>query len=177
MTVLESHFDTALHAQIRALAKERNAVILAHNYERPEIQDVADYVGDSLGLSREAARTDADVIVFCGVHFMAETAAILSPQKTVLLPDLAAGCSLASTIDAEQLRAWKKEYPGAVVVSYVNTTAEVKAETDYCCTSGNAVEVIQAIPADRTILFCPGHVPWRAREARHGAREYRGVDG
>ena len=155
MTVLESHFDTALHAQIRALAKERNAVILAHNYERPEVQDVADYVGDSLGLSREAARTDADVIVFCGVHFMAETAAILSPQKTVLLPDLAAGCSLASTIDAEQLRAWKQEYPGAVVVSYVNTTAEVKAETDYCCTSGNAVEVIQAIPADRTILFCP----------------------
>ena len=155
MTVLESHYDTALHEEIRALAKAKNAVILAHNYERPEIQDVADYVGDSLGLSREAARTDAEVIVFCGVHFMAETAAILSPQKTVLLPDLAAGCSLASTIDAEQLRAWKAEYPGAVVVSYVNTTAEVKAETDYCCTSGNAVEVIQAIPADQTILFCP----------------------
>ena len=155
MTVLETHNDPALAAEIRALAKARNAVILAHNYERPEIQDVADYVGDSLGLSREAARTDADVIVFCGVHFMAETAAILSPQKTVLLPDLAAGCSLASTIDAEQLRAWKREYPDAVVVSYVNTTAEVKAETDYCCTSGNAVEVIQAIPPDRTILFCP----------------------
>ena len=155
MTVLETNYDTALHLEIRALAKARNAVILAHNYERPEIQDVADYVGDSLGLSREAARTDADVIVFCGVHFMAETAAILSPQKTVLLPDLAAGCSLASTIDADQLRAWKAEYPDAVVVSYVNTTAEVKAETDYCCTSGNAVEVIQAIPADRTILFCP----------------------
>jgi quinolinate synthase len=155
MTVLETHNDPALAAEIRALAKARNAVILAHNYERPEIQDVADFVGDSLGLSREAARTDADVIVFCGVHFMAETAAILSPQKTVLLPDLAAGCSLASTIDAEQLRAWKQEYPGAVVVSYVNTTAEVKAETDYCCTSGNAVEVIQAIPSDNTILFCP----------------------
>ena len=155
MTVLETHNDPALAAEIRALAKAKNAVILAHNYERPEIQDVADYVGDSLGLSREAARTDADVIVFCGVHFMAETAAILSPQKTVLLPDLAAGCSLASTIDAEQLRAWKQEYPDAVVVSYVNTTAEVKAETDYCCTSGNAVEVIQAIPADKTILFCP----------------------
>ena len=155
MTVLETHNDPALAAEIRTLAKARNAVILAHNYERPEIQDVADYVGDSLGLSREAARTDADVIVFCGVHFMAETAAILSPKKKVLLPDLAAGCSLASTIDAEQLRAWKKEYPGAVVVSYVNTTAEVKAETDYCCTSGNAVEVIQAIPADKTILFCP----------------------
>jgi quinolinate synthase len=155
MTVLETHNDPALAAEIRALAKARNAVILAHNYERPEIQDVADYVGDSLGLSREAARTDAEVIVFCGVHFMAETAAILSPTKKVLLPDLAAGCSLASTIDAEQLRAWKKEYPDAVVVSYVNTTAEVKAETDYCCTSGNAVEVIQAIPADQTILFCP----------------------
>ena len=155
MTVLETHNDPAMAAEIRALAKTRNAVILAHNYERPEIQDVADYVGDSLGLSREAARTDAEVIVFCGVHFMAETAAILSPKKKVLLPDLAAGCSLASTIDAEQLRAWKKEYPGAVVVSYVNTTAEVKAETDYCCTSGNAVEVIQAIPADKTILFCP----------------------
>jgi len=155
MTVLETRYDAALHAEIRALATAKNAVILAHNYERPEIQDVADFVGDSLGLSREAARTDAEVIVFCGVHFMAETAAILSPQKTVLLPDMAAGCSLASTIDADQLRAWKREYPGAMVVSYVNTTAEVKAESDYCCTSGNAVEVIQAIPADRTILFCP----------------------
>ena len=119
--------------EIRALAKERNAVILAHNYERPEVQDLADYVGDSLGLSREAARTSADVIVFCGVHFMAETAAILSPEKTVLLPDLGSGCSLADTMTAEQLRAWKREHPGAVVVSYVNTTAAVKAETDYCC--------------------------------------------
>ncbi len=155
MTVLEAHYDQALHDEIRALAKRRNAVILAHNYERPEIQDVADFVGDSLGLSREAARTDADVIVFCGVHFMAETAAILSPSKTVLLPDMAAGCSLASTINAEQLREWKAQHPGAVVVSYVNTTAEVKAESDWCCTSGNAVEVIEAIPADRTILFCP----------------------
>ena len=144
-----------LQRRIRALAAERRAVILAHNYERPEVQDVADYVGDSLGLSREAARTDADVIVFCGVHFMAETAAILSPTKTVLLPDLAAGCSLASTIDADQLRAWKAEHPGAVVVAYVNTTAEVKAESDYCCTSGNAVEVVNAIPADREILFLP----------------------
>ena len=144
-----------LQRRIRALAAERRAVILAHNYERPEVQDVADYVGDSLGLSREAARTDADVIVFCGVHFMAETAAILSPTKTVLLPDLAAGCSLASTIDADQLRAWKAEHPGAVVVAYVNTTAEVKAESDYCCTSGNAVEVVNAIPADQEILFLP----------------------
>jgi quinolinate synthase len=144
-----------LQGEIKTLARERNAVILAHNYERPEVQDVADYVGDSLGLSREAAKTGADVIVFCGVHFMAETAAVLSPQKTVLLPDLAAGCSLASMIDAEQLRAWKAEHPGAVVVSYVNTTAEVKAESDYCCTSGNAVEIVNAIPADREILFCP----------------------
>ncbi len=144
-----------LHEEIRRTARERNAVILAHNYERPEVQDVADYVGDSLGLSREAARTSADVIVFAGVHFMAETAAILSPTKQVLLPDLAAGCSLASTINAAQLREWKAEHPGAIVVSYVNTTAEVKAESDYCCTSGNAVEVINAIPADQEILFLP----------------------
>ncbi len=144
-----------LQGEIKALAKERNAVILAHNYERAEVQDVADFVGDSLGLSREAAKTPAGVIVFCGVHFMAETAAVLSPQKIVLLPDMAAGCSLAASIDAEQLRAWKAEHPGAVVVSYVNTTAEVKAESDYCCTSGNAVEVINAIPEDKEILFCP----------------------
>ena len=144
-----------LHSDIRALAATRHAVILAHNYERPEVQDVAHYVGDSLGLSREAARTDADVIVFCGVHFMAETAAILSPAKTVLLPDLAAGCSLAATIDAGELRAWKDEHPEAVVVAYVNTTAAVKAESDYCCTSGNAVDVVNAIPADREILFLP----------------------
>jgi quinolinate synthase len=155
MTVLQTSYDPALHEEIRRLAEERNAVILAHNYERPEIQDVAHYVGDSLGLSREAAKTDADVIVFCGVHFMAETAAILSPEKTVLLPDLAAGCSLAATIDAEQLRTWKAEHPGAAVVAYVNTTAEVKAESDYCCTSGNAVEVVNAIDPDTEILFLP----------------------
>jgi quinolinate synthase len=144
-----------LHAAIKQAARDRNAVILAHNYERAEVQDVADFVGDSLGLSREAARTDAETIVFCGVHFMAETAAILSPRKTVLLPDLAAGCSLAATINADDLRRWKAEHPGAVVVAYVNTTAEVKAESDYCCTSGNAVEVVNAIPADQEILFLP----------------------
>ena len=146
---------TTMHEEIRALASERSAVILAHNDQVPEVQDVADYVGDSLGLSREAAATDADAIVFCGVHFMAETAAILSPQKTVLIPDLDAGCSLASSITADQLRVWKAENPGAVVVSYVNTTAEVKAESDYCCTSGNAKGVIEAIPEDTEILFLP----------------------
>ena len=145
----------ALSKEIRELARRRNAVIIAHNYERAEVQDVADFVGDSLGLSREAAKTEAEVIVFCGVHFMAETAAVLSPRKTVLLPDLAAGCSLAAMIDADQLRAWKAEHPGAIVVSYVNTTAEVKAESDYCCTSGNAVEIVNSIPADREILFLP----------------------
>jgi quinolinate synthase len=144
-----------LQGKIKELAKTRNAVILAHNYERAEVQDVADFVGDSLGLSREAAKTSADVIVFCGVHFMAETAAILSPQKTVLLPDLAAGCSLAATIDADALRQWKAEHPGAVVVAYVNTTADVKAESDYCCTSGNAVEVVNSIDPEREILFLP----------------------
>ncbi|HYZ01570.1 MAG TPA: quinolinate synthase NadA [Candidatus Binatia bacterium] len=144
-----------LQREIRRLAKERNAFILAHNYQVPEVQDVADVVGDSLGLSRAAAETDADVIVFCGVHFMAETAAILNPGRNVLLPDLEAGCSLADTIDADQLRAWKARHPGAVVVTYVNTTAEVKAESDYCCTSGNARAVIEAIPPDREILFAP----------------------
>ena len=146
---------TTLHEEIRELARTRDAVILAHNYQRPEVQDVADYVGDSLGLSRQAAATEADVIVFCGVHFMAETAAILSPEKTVLLPDLGAGCSLAASITGDQLREWKAKHPGAVVVSYVNTTAEVKAETDYCCTSGNAQQVIEAIPEDQEILFLP----------------------
>ncbi len=142
-------------AQVRALAAERNAVILAHNYQLPEIQDVADHTGDSLGLSRIAASVDAATIVFCGVHFMAETAKILAPHKTVLIPDAAAGCSLAETITADQLRAWKAEHPGAVVVSYVNTTAAVKAETDICCTSSNAVEVVQSIPAETEVLFCP----------------------
>ena len=141
--------------EVKALARERDAVILAHNYQVPEVQDVADFVGDSLGLSREAAATDSEAIVFCGVHFMAETAKILSPDKTVLIPDLDAGCSLAASITAEQLRDWKAEHPGAVVVSYVNTAAEVKAESDYCCTSGNAKAVVEAIPADREILFLP----------------------
>jgi quinolinate synthase len=144
-----------LAEEVRALARERDAVILAHNYQLPEVQDAADYVGDSLGLSRQAAAADASSSLFCGVHFMAETAAILSPEKTVLIPDLKAGCSLAASIDAESLRRWKAEHPGAVVVSYVNTTAEVKAESDYCCTSGNARAVIEAIPPDREILFLP----------------------
>src|SRR2546423_5109951 len=144
-----------LQEEIKTLARARNAVILSHNYERPEVQDVADFVGDSLGLSREAAKTKADVIVFCGVHFMAETAAVLSPQKTVLLPDLAAGCSLAATIDGDQLRQWQAEHPGAVVGSYVNTTADGEAEGDYCCTSGNAVEIVNSIPADQEVLFLP----------------------
>lgn len=150
-----STLATCQQAEIRALAGERNAVILAHNYQVPEIQDVAHYVGDSLGLAREAAATSADTIVFCGVHFMAETAKILSPEKTVLIPDLDAGCSLAASITADQLRDWKAENPDAIVVSYVNTTAEVKAESDYCCTSGNAQAVIEAIPQDREILFLP----------------------
>lgn len=141
--------------RIRQLAKERNAVLLAHNYQLAEVQDVADFVGDSLELARKAATTDAEVIVFCGVHFMAETAAVLSPSKRVLIPDVEAGCSLADTITAEQLRQWKAEHPGAVVVSYVNTTAEVKAETDICCTSTNAVKVVQSIPEEQEILFCP----------------------
>jgi quinolinate synthase len=145
----------ALQAEIRRLAQSRNAVVLAHNYQRPEVQDVADYVGDSLGLSRQAAATAADVIIFCGVHFMAETAAILSPKKRVLLPDLRAGCSLAATITAEDVRQWKAKFPGYIAVGYVNTTAEVKAELDYCCTSGNVLDVVDAIPADLGILFLP----------------------
>ena len=145
----------ALQKEIRDLAASRNAVVIAHNYQRPEVQDVADFVGDSLGLSREAAKTDAAVIVFCGVHFMAETAAILSPEKRVLLPDLRAGCSLAATITAEDVRTWRAQFPGYVAVGYVNTTAEVKAELDYCCTSGNVLDVIDAIPADKGILFLP----------------------
>jgi quinolinate synthase len=148
-----------LKDEVRALAHERGTIILAHNYQVPEIQDVADFAGDSLALSRKAAESDKALIAFCGVHFMAETASVLCPDKTVLLPDLAAGCSLADTIDAETLRGWKAEHPGAVVVMYVNTSAEVKAETDYCCTSSNAVAVVEHIRrehgADTEILFGP----------------------
>ena len=147
--------DPVWSEEVRELARQRDAVLLAHNYQVPEIQDIADHVGDSLALSRIAAGSAASTIVFCGVHFMAETAKILAPGKTVLIPDARAGCSLADSIDAEQLRAWKGEHPGATVVSYVNTTAEVKAETDICCTSSNAVEVIESIPADRAVLFLP----------------------
>jgi len=147
--------DADWRAEVRALAAQRDAVVLAHNYQLPEIQDVADHTGDSLALSRIAASSEASTIVFCGVHFMAETAKILSPDKTVLIPDERAGCSLADSITGPQLREWKAEHPGAVVVSYVNTTAEVKAETDICCTSSNAVDVVASIPADREVLFCP----------------------
>jgi quinolinate synthase len=149
----------ALQDEVRELARERDAVILAHNYQRPEVQDVADYVGDSLGLSRQGAATDATTIAFCGVHFMAETASILSPEKTVLIPDLDAGCSLADSITPDQLRDWQSRHPGAITVMYVNTTAEVKALTDYCVTSSNAVPVVEHIlrehGPDTEILFGP----------------------
>jgi quinolinate synthase len=147
--------DAEWAAEVRRLAKLRNATLLAHNYQVPAIQDVADHVGDSLALSRIAARAPEQTIVFCGVHFMAETAKILSPEKTVLIPDERAGCSLADSISADDLAAWKAEHPGAVVVSYVNTTAAVKALTDICCTSANAVDVVNSIPPDREVLFCP----------------------
>jgi len=157
--LLELEDIPALKDEVRALAAERDAVILAHNYQVPEVQDVAHFVGDSLGLSRQAAASSEQVIAFCGVHFMAETASVLSPEKTVLLPDLDAGCSLADSITAGQLREWKAKFPGAVVVMYVNTSAEVKAETDYCCTSSNAVQVVEHIwrehGDDTEILFGP----------------------
>jgi quinolinate synthase len=154
MTAAARNVET-LHDRVLALKRERQAVILAHNYQVGEVQDVADFVGDSLGLSQQAAQTDAKVIVFCGVHFMAETAAILSPDKKVLIPDLEAGCSLSDMITVLSLRKWKAEHPGAVVVAYVNTSAAVKAESDYCCTSSNAVRVVESIPADKEILFVP----------------------
>jgi quinolinate synthase len=155
MTVTNERLQREWSNEIRRLAAARNAVILAHNYQLPEIQDVADHVGDSLALSRIAAASSATTIVFAGVYFMAETAKILAPEKTVLIPEPRAGCSLADSIDADQLRAWKLEHPGAVVVAYVNTSAEVKAETDLCCTSANAVEIVAGIPSDREVLFLP----------------------
>jgi quinolinate synthase len=141
--------------RVLQLKKQKNAVVLAHNYQLPEVQDIADFIGDSLALSRKAAATKSDIILFCGVHFMAETASILCPDKKVLIPDLEAGCSLASTINAGELQAWKAEHPDALVVSYVNTTAEVKALSDYCCTSSNAVKIVNSIPKDREVLFLP----------------------
>jgi quinolinate synthase len=147
--------DKQLTEKIEKLKQQRNAVILAHNYQPPEIQDLADFTGDSLGLSIKAAETDAKVIVFCGVQFMAETAAVLSPRKTILLPDKLAGCPLADMITADQLRKLKQQHPDATVVCYVNSSAEVKAESDYCCTSSNAVEVVESLPADREIIFVP----------------------
>src|SRR5262245_16436418 len=156
------------HDRARDLAKQRNAVILAHSYQRDEIQEIADLVGDSLKLSQEAAKTKSDVIVFCGVNFMAETAAILCPERTVLLPDTNAGCSLSAAITADELREWKARYPDAVVVSYINTSASVKAESDYCCTSANAMKVVSAIPAGRRVLFVPDRIlgDYVARQTR-----------
>ena len=144
-----------LKDKIEELKKEKNVIILAHNYQIPEVQDVADFVGDSLGLARQAAKTPHKTILFCGVHFMAETAAIISPEKKVLIPDVAAGCSLSDSITLEQLKNWKQEHPNAIAVGYVNTTAEIKSELDYCCTSSNAVNVVKAIPDDKEILFLP----------------------
>ncbi len=147
--------QTEIIQRIEELKKEKHAVILAHYYTRPEVQDVADYLGDSLGLSQEAEKTDADIIVFCGVHFMAETAAIISPQKKVLIPARHAGCSLAESITGYDLKKWKEANPDGIVVSYVNTTAEVKAWTDICCTSANALKVVESLPRDQKILFVP----------------------
>ena len=147
--------DLNILNEISNLKKIKNAVILAHNYQIPEVQDIADFIGDSLGLARKAVELESEIIVFCGVHFMAETASILCPNKKILLPDLDAGCSLADSINVEQLKEWKKKNPGAVVVSYVNTTAEIKAESDYCFTSSNAVKIIEAVPENKKILFLP----------------------
>ena len=147
--------QTKLQDEILRLKKQKDVVILAHNYQVPDVQDVADFVGDSLGLAREAAKTDNTRILFCGVHFMAETAAIISPKKKVLIPDLEAGCSLSDSITVDDLRKWKKQHPGAIAVGYVNTTAEIKSELDYCCTSSNAINVVRAIPDEKEILFLP----------------------
>ncbi len=144
-----------LKDEILELKKQKDVVILAHNYQVPEVQDVADFVGDSLGLSRTAAKVKQGTILFCGVHFMAETASIISPQKKVLIPDLEAGCSLSDTITVDELKKWKAQHPDAISVGYVNTTADIKAELDYCCTSSNALNVVNAIPAEKEILFLP----------------------
>ncbi|NOS61892.1 MAG: quinolinate synthase NadA [Nitrosarchaeum sp.] len=147
--------ETSLKNEILRLKKEKDVVILAHNYQIPDVQDIADFTGDSLGLSRQAAKVSQKTILFCGVHFMAETAAIICPDKKVLIPDLQAGCSLSDSITVDELRNWKKQHPNAITVGYVNTTAEIKSELDYCCTSANAVNVVKAIPADKEILFLP----------------------
>ena len=147
--------DVDYRKQILALKRDKNAVILAHNYQLPEVQDVADFIGDSLALSRNAAQTDADIILFCGVYFMAETASIICQDKKILIPDLGAGCSLASSINVDELRSWIREHPNAIVVSYVNTSADIKALSDYCCTSSNAVKIIKSIPESKEILFLP----------------------
>jgi quinolinate synthase len=147
--------ESSLKNEILRLKKEKDVVILAHNYQIPDVQDIADFTGDSLGLSRQAAKVSQKTILFCGVHFMAETAAIICPEKRVLIPDLQAGCSLSDSITVDELRNWKKQHPKAITVGYVNTTAEIKSELDYCCTSANAVNVVKAIPADKEILFLP----------------------
>jgi len=147
--------QSSLKDEIMRLKKEKDVVILAHNYQIPDVQDVADFTGDSLGLSRQAAKVSQKTILFCGVHFMAETAAIISPDKKVLIPDLQAGCSLSDSINVDELRNWKRQHPNAIAVGYVNTTAEIKSELDYCCTSANAVNVVKAIPAYKEILFLP----------------------
>jgi quinolinate synthase len=147
--------DVDYRKQVLALKRDKNAVILAHNYQLPEVQDVADFIGDSLALSRNAAQTDADIILFCGVYFMAETASIICQDKKILIPDLGAGCSLASSINADELKSWKSEHPNAIVVSYINTSADIKALSDYCCTSSNAVKIIKSIPESKEILFLP----------------------
>jgi len=144
-----------LKDKILKLKKEKDVVILAHNYQIPDVQDIADFVGDSLGLARRAAKTSNKVILFCGVHFMAETAAIISPEKKILIPDLDAGCSLSDSITLEQLKKWKLDHPGAITVGYVNTTAEIKSELDYCCTSSNAVNIVKSIPSEKDVLFLP----------------------
>ena len=151
-----------LKDKILKLKEEKDVVILAHNYQIPDVQDIADFVGDSLGLARQAAKTNHKTILFCGVHFMAETAAIISPEKKVLIPDLEAGCSLSDSITVEQLKKWKNEHPEAVTVGYVNTTAEIKSELDYCCTSSNAVNVVKAIPSTQAVSYTHLTLPTKA---------------